>query len=165
MENRTLPILVKPHVKAFFLHEKNLGSAPVIEKRHWLGRHIASVVSFHPLDKSELPIEYTEPKHIAKLVTLEVEVTFPLKIYQLDMHHYLQLGYVLECIFELNLSGYAKGYFSMIVNYQGAVNKFYEEYELSDELYDRGAAYKVVEREYTSALSNKSAKKKTFVGK
>lgn len=159
-----LPILVKPHVKAYFLHPLNLGSAPVIEKRHWLGRMISSIVSFHPLDKADLPVEYTEQKQISKLQTLEVEVTFPLKVYQLDMHHYLQIGHALECVFESNLSFYAKGHFALIVNYQGAVNKFYSEYELSEELYSKDAAYKVVEREYQAALNRKMSLKKTFVG-
>ena len=160
----TLPILVKPYIREYFLHKQNLGPEPIIERRHWLGRLISSIISFHPLDTNELPDDYRLPSNIAKLVTLNVEVTFPIKIHQIDMHHMLQMGNALESMFEQHLSFYAKGYFSYVVNYQGAVNKFFTEYAISEELISKEAAYKVVERDYKIEKDKKDALIKTFVG-
>lgn len=164
----TLPILVKPYVRDYFLRqEKNSSttkddSNPIIERRHWFGRVMSSIISFHPLDNNELPDDYRLPSKISKLVTMDIEVTFPVKVHQLDNHHFLQMGYALESMFEQHLIFYCLGYFSYVLNCQAAVNKFFAEYEVSEEYLSKDAAYKMVERYYKE---KKESKIKSLVGK
>lgn len=164
MKNRTLEIPVPPVVKAYFSHKSNLGTDAVIEKRHWLGRHICSVVSYHPLDKADLPVEYTE-KGLGKLTMLSVSVSFPLKIEQLTMHHYCQLGYVLESVFELAVINYCKGRFAFSLNYTAAIDDFFRRYELDKVDYDKDNYRRfvnkkygpIIEQEYKEALKNRDS--------
>lgn len=163
-----LPILVKPHVRDYFLRQEKIASptkddsTPIIERRHWFGRVMSSIISFHPLNSDELPDDYRLPSKISKLVTMEIEVTFPVKVHQLETHHFLQMGYALESMFEQHLIFYCLGYFSYVLNYQAAVNRFFAEHEISEEHLSKDAAYKIVERYYKE---KKESKIKTLVGK
>ena len=147
MENRILEIPVPPIVKAYFSHPSNIGTAAVIEQRHWLARHICSVVSYHPLDKADLPIPYTE-KSLEKLTMFSFSVSFPLKINQLTMHHYYQLGQVLESVFELAVINYCKGRFSFSLNYTAAIDDFFLRYDLDKVDYDKDNYRRFVNKKY-----------------
>lgn len=147
MKNRTLEIPVPPVVKAYFSHPSNIGEGAVIEQRHWLARHICSVVSYHPLDKADLPVQYTE-KSLEKLTMFSFSVSFPLKINQLTMHHYCLLGQVLESVFELAVINYCRGRFSFSLNYTAAVDDFFKRYELDKVDYDKDNYRRFVNKKY-----------------
>lgn len=150
MKNRILEIPVQPIVKAYFSHPSNLGENCIIEKRHWLGRHISSVVSYHPLDKADLPVQYSKKsvEKLSKLTMLSVEVSFPLKIENLTMHHYCLLGNVLESVFELAVINYCKGRFSFSLNYSAAIDDFFQRYGLNNVDYDRDNYRRFINKKY-----------------
>lgn len=147
MKNRILEIPVHPVVKAFFEHPSNIGSNAIIEKRHWIGRHISSVVSYIPLEPGDLPVGLTE-RDLEKLVIYKVSVSFPLKIEQLTMHHYFLLGQVMESIFEISILNFCKGRFVYSLNYTAAIADFFERYDLNKVDYDRDNYRRFVYKKY-----------------
>jgi hypothetical protein len=153
MENRQLEIPVSPIVKAYFSHSSNLGDSAVIEQRHWLARHICSVVSYHPLDKADLPIHYQE-KNLEKLTMFSFSVSFPLKIDQLTMHHYCLLGQVLESVFELSVINFCKGRFSFSLNYSAAIDDFFKKYDLDKVDYEKDNYRRFINKKYGSSIQD-----------
>lgn len=147
MKNRVLEIPVHPVVKAFFEHPSNLGKNATIEKRHWIGRHISSCVSYIPLEPKDLPVGVTE-RDLEKLVIYKVKVSFPLKIEQLTMHHYFLLGQVMESIFEISILNFCKGRFVYSLNYSAAITDFFERYGLDKVDFERDNYRRFVNKKY-----------------
>lgn len=143
-----LEIPCKPLIKKYF--EMHLGDG-IIEKRHWLGRHICSVVSFHPLDKADLPVGFSD-KDLEELETLRLEITFPLKVKFLSIHHYAQLAHVLESIFELAVINFCRGRFAFSLNYNAAVNDFFERNDLNSVEYDKDLYRRFINKKYGAQI-------------
>ncbi len=151
---KTLEIPVKPHVLAFLRHGNNLGPDEIltVRKDHWLGELLTSVFSFHPLSDDELGVEYL-PAVAAKYPALKLRPSFRLNLQLITDRHLAKIGCSLEVVFKTSLIYYVRGRMSVIGSLQGAVKKFYEEYEINPLDYDYDSAYKVVQRSYTEKKS------------
>ena len=141
-----LEIPVKPHVKTFLEHPLNLGKGVAdIRSDHWLGELLLCVLSFHPLDRDDLGVDYL-PKLTARHASIVINPTFKLNYEMLTDRHLMRIGLGLEAWFKNSLICYVRGRMSLMQSEQGAVKAFYREYGLSDEEYDFDAAYKVSQR-------------------
>jgi hypothetical protein len=149
-----LEIPVKPLIKKYF--EGQLSDDLIIEKRHWLARHICSVVSYHPLDKLDLPITYSE-KDLSEMEMLTLQVTFPLKVRNLTNHHYVLLANVLESIFELAVINFCRGRFAFSLNYNAAINDFFERNDLDSVEYDKDLYRRFINKKYGSQIKSENA--------
>lgn len=147
MQSRIIEIPLRPVVKKYYQHFSNLGPKPIIEKRHWLGRHICSIVSFHPLDREDLPVEYTEG-NMDRLETLAIEVTFPLKTDHLSPHHLYAIGASCDSMFEIAVMNYCRGRFAFSVNYSAAISEFFRRYDLYSVDYSEDHFRKFIHKKY-----------------
>ena len=141
-----LEIPVKPHVKTFLEHPMNLGPGPTdIRKDHWLGELLLAILSFHPLDRDDLGVDYL-PSRMIKLSTITINPTFRVNYDLLTDGHLCRIGAGIESQFKLALIYYVNGRMTLLPSEQGAVKKFYEEYGINPDDYDLDAAYKMVQR-------------------
>ena len=141
-----LEIPVKPHVRTFLEHPMNLGPGPTdIRKDHWLGEVLLSILSFHPLDRDDLGLDYL-PSRTSKLHVIRINPTFKLNYELVTDGHLARIGLGLEAWFKMALVFYVQGRTSLLMSEQGAVKKFYEEYGIDPDDYDLDAAYKVAQR-------------------
>ncbi|TDB67099.1 hypothetical protein [Arundinibacter roseus] len=141
-----LEIPVKPHVKTFLEHPINLGPGPSdIRKDHWLGEILLAVLSFHPLDRNDLGVDYM-PAQISKYSTIVINPTFKINYQLVTDGHLARIGMGLEAWFKMAMVFYVQGRMTLLLSEQGAVRKFYEEYGISSEDYDLDAAFKVAQR-------------------
>jgi hypothetical protein len=152
MKNRVIEIPVHPVVKAYFEHPAILGSDAIVEKRHYMGRHISSVVSYVPLDPKELPVGITE-RELGKLEIFSLQVSFPLKTEQLTMHHLCLIGQVMESIFEVAILNFCMGRFCFSLNYTAAISDFFERYGLDKLDYDQDNYRRFVNKKYGSQIA------------
>jgi hypothetical protein len=157
MGKKIIEVPLLPIVKKYFQHESNLGMAPIIEKRHWVGRHLCSIVSFHPLEKIDLPIEYSI-KNMEKLETLTMQITFPLKINLIDIHHLLAIGAAMDSVFELAVLNFCRGRFDFSMNYSAAISSFFTRYDLYSTDYDSDYFRRFINKKYGSTLKQEYEK-------
>ncbi|WP_428657657.1 hypothetical protein [Runella sp.] len=144
--DKIIAIPVKAHVKTFLEHKDNLGKGPYeIRKDHWLGELITAIFSFHPLSEVEIPAEYF-PEKTVKLPTIEVIPKFKVNRELLTDEHLNKVGMTLEVMFKHALIFYSRGRMTLLRSEQGAVNRFYEDYQIDTSHYDTDAAFKVVNR-------------------
>lgn len=141
-----LEIPVKPHVKTFLEHPINLGKGIAdIRRDHWLGELMLSILSFHPLDRDDLGVDYL-PIHTSRHSTIVINPSFKLNYELLTDRHLTRIGMSLEAWFKMSLICYVQGRMSLINSEQGAVKRFYEEYQINPDDYDLDAAYKLSQR-------------------
>lgn len=157
--DKTLEIPVKPHVLQFLIHQDNLGLQDTmpVRKDHWIGELLTSVFSFHPLNDDELGVDYL-PAIASKYPVLKVRPSFKVNLQLVTDRHLAKVGASLEVMFKHALIYYVRGRLTVIGSVQGAVKKFYEEYEISSLDYDFDSAFKVVQRSFSDNVTKKPGK-------
>ncbi|MGR3809575.1 hypothetical protein [Jiulongibacter sp. NS-SX5] len=150
--NRTIEIPLPKVVHSYFSHPCNLGSNPKIEKRHWLGKHFLSIMSYLPLSETDLPLKEIE-KSVDDYEIFEFEITFPVKFSFITGHHIWALTACMESIFEISLMNFCRGRFYFAPNYHAAIDDFFKRYDLMDIDVDRDYFRRFVNKKYGPVIN------------
>ncbi|RAJ92230.1 hypothetical protein LX87_05198 [Larkinella arboricola] len=140
-----LIIPVKPHVKEFYQSSHVLGSEAISVRRNSrLGEMVAAVFCAYPLqdvDQEDLaPVDFLDPDR------LHLQLTFPVRECLVTDDRLLQLGKLLEVIFEFYAIGWCKGRMDIYPSLNGAAERFSDKHQLSEEHYSPDAVRKLVGR-------------------
>lgn len=150
--NRIIEIPLSKVVHTYFSHPSNLGKYPKIEKRHWLGKHFLSIMSYLPLSEHDLPLKDIE-KSVDDYDLLEIEITFPVKFSFLTGHHIWALSACMESVFEISLMNFCRGRFYFAPNYHAAIDDFFNRYDLMDIDVDRDYFRRFVNKKYGAGIN------------
>ncbi len=134
---------VKPHVKAFLTHQEMFGQEPIeITRDSWLGHLLNGFLGLYPVQDASLdPVALS-----VGMTTLALTPKFAVNQAFLTDENLNHVSAVLEYYFRQSLIQFVRGAMCIKPSEQGAVKRFYQMYELSDEHYDLEAAFKVVQR-------------------
>lgn len=150
--SRIIEIPVTNVVKSYFAHPTNLGLNPKIEKRHWLGKHFLSIMSYLPLTDTNLPVKEIE-KSVDEYEIFEVEITFPVKMQYLTGHHLWALSKCLDSVFEISLMNFCRGRFFYAPNYHAAIEDFFNRYNLYNTDVDKDYFRRFINKKYGSVIA------------
>ncbi|GAB3892320.1 hypothetical protein GCM10028803_05020 [Larkinella knui] len=140
-----LIIPVKPHVKEFYQSSHVLGSEAIdVRRNSRLGELVAAVFSFYPLqevDQEDLAVvDFLNPDR------LHLKLKFPLRPCLVTDDRLLQLGKLLEVLFEFYAIGWCKGRMDIFPSMNGAAVRFTDRHQISEEHYTADAVRKLVTR-------------------
>lgn len=155
--NRTVEIPLPKVVHAYFSHPYNLGEFPEIEKRHWLGKHFLSIMSYLPLSEHDLPLKEIE-KSVDDYEIYKINITFPVKFSFLTGHHLWALSACMESVFEISLMNFCRGRFYFAPNYHAAIDDFFKRYELMDIDVDRDYFRRFINKKYGAVIKSELSK-------
>lgn len=149
---RAIEIPLQKVVHSFFSHPSNLGVNPSIEKRHWLGKHVTSIMSYIPLSENDLPFK-PKIKSFDSYETYAIEITFPLKMRLITAHHLWSLSACMDSVFEISLMNFCRGRFYHSPNYHAAIDDFFERYNLYKTDVDKDYYRRFVSKKYGSVIN------------
>jgi hypothetical protein len=141
----TFAVPVKPYIKEFFQNSDVFGPEPInVRRNSRLGEVIAAVFSHYPLQ--EVDLEELAPTEILKPDQLHLTLSFPIETRLLTDSRLLQLGKVLEVIFEFYAIAYVKGRMDVFPSLNGAAERFTQKHQISVDTYTADAVRKLVGR-------------------
>jgi hypothetical protein len=123
-----LEIPVKRIVKAYYLHESNIGPDLVINARSEYGRIIGLHASFLPADTHERAVK--RRMRSEQLVVMRVETTFDVNLDLMSMHHLYCIGDAFEALFEREFYAFCVGRYQKVPSFNAAVEDFFTIYSL-----------------------------------
>ncbi|GAB3255977.1 hypothetical protein GCM10027347_17500 [Larkinella harenae] len=140
-----LVIPVKSHVKEFFQSSHVFGKEAIeVRRNSRLGELVAAVFCTYQLqeiDQEDLaPVDFLDPDR------LHLRLKFPLRPCLVTDDRLLQLGRLLEVLFEFYSIGWCKGRMDIYPSLNGAAERFTDKYQISPDHYTSDAVRKLVAR-------------------
>jgi hypothetical protein len=141
-----IEVPVKKIVKAYFLHETNLGPDPILGARSEVGRIISAQSSFNAEYQDDLAIKVRRRNE--KLTIIRLKTTFKVETDKLSMHHLYSIGDALEALFEREFWAFCVGRFSKAPAFYAAVDDFFMIYDLDKWEINKESFRRVQTRKY-----------------
>lgn len=140
-----LIVPVKRHVKQFFQSSHVLGAESIdVRRNSRIGETVAAVFCAYPLqdgDMGELaPTDLLDPDK------LHFNLLFPLNSSLVNDARLIQLGKMLEVIFEFYAIGFCRGRQDIFNSLNGAAERFVDKHQISVDDYSADAVRKLVDR-------------------
>ncbi|MGA0558304.1 hypothetical protein ACO2Q8_16715 [Larkinella sp. VNQ87] len=141
----TLSIPVKPHIKQFFQSSYVLGKEAIeVRRNSRLGELVAAVFCTYPLQ--EVDLEDLTPVPILDPESLHLKLKFDLRPSLVTDQRLLQVGRLLEVLFEFYAIGWCKGRMDIFPSLNGSAVRFTDKHKINPDHYSADAVRKLVAR-------------------